>query len=79
MAKWLVQKFQELPKFKSLSIQSYLELNGKTKSIELDTENCLVSFDANSLFSSISKDKLLTVLEEWLNSSAMTKKKSKDM
>ena len=71
LAKWLVDKFNSFPKFKSSSIKNSFEVIEKLKDVKINKEDILVSFDVKALFPSIPIKEIPHLLKTWLQSIEM--------
>lgn len=69
MAKWLVKEVKQLPSIKSCSVKDTHEFVNKIKSVKLNNNEIMVSFDVVSLFPSIDVDLALLEFENHLTDS----------
>lgn len=66
LGKWLIKKLKHLPIMDGCSIKNSLEMIEKIKSLVLEDDEVLVSFDVESLFPSVPIDEAMVSMEEWL-------------
>ena len=74
LARWLSLKYSWLQKFESSSI----DLIDKIKNMDQNSEDRLISFDAEALFLSIPVEKLIKYLEKLLNDIGLQKEEVED-
>ncbi|XP_055306468.1 uncharacterized protein LOC129570775 [Sitodiplosis mosellana] len=67
LAKWLVAELKKLPKWESFSVKNTYDFVDKVKTVKLNQNEIMTSFDVSSLFPSVPVDIALEVLENHLN------------
>lgn len=67
LAAWLCDYFARLKSFDLFSVKNSFELAEKMKSLKLDSNHRLVSFDIKSYFSNVPRSGALEALREWLD------------
>ena len=75
ISKWLVDEFNQLPRFPCFEIKNSFELVKKLENVELQDNEILVSFDVSALFPSVPIGKTLEILKNWLIESQVSREK----
>jgi hypothetical protein len=66
IAKWINERFEELPTPIGLYVNNTLEALDHLKDMSIAEDECLVSFDVTALFPNVPIDLTLTLLKRWL-------------